>query len=186
MRSDFIRNAERYYDPTAGAALTKIEREKRMDWKPGDIVTASRDTAEKKFIVLANDGYVLTGTVLLTREYDSFVPIICGGKMYANPYRLEYLNMNTYDLSLVRVATDAEMDALRTAIAKVLSLPTIYDAMVSESLDSAAVDNDPDKIMVTAEEIDMMQNQAKELIEARTEAKVYRDLYERLLEKMTA
>lgn len=179
MRSDFIRNAERYYDPTAGAALTKIEREKRMDWKPGDIVTASRDTAEKKFIVLANDGYVLTGTVLLTREYDSFVPIICGGKMYANPYRLEYLNMNNYDLSLVRVATDAELDALRAAIANILQIPTPTEAAEEE-------EDSTDSIMVTAEEIDMMQNQAKELIEARTEAKVYRDLYERLLEKMTA
>lgn len=177
MRSDFIRNAERYYDPTAGAALTKIEREKRMDWKPGDIVTVSRDTAEKKFIVLANDGYVLTGTVLLTREYDAFVPIICGGKMYANPYRLEYLNMNNYDLSLVRVATDAELDALRAAIANILQIPTPTEAAEEDSTDS---------IMVTAEEIDMMQNQAKELIEARTEAKVYRELYERLLEKMTA
>lgn len=178
MRSDFIRNAERYYDPTA-AALTKIEREKRMDWKPGDIVTASRDTAEKKFIVLANDGYVLTGTVLLTREYDSFVPIICGGKMYANPYRLEYLNMNNYDLSLVRVATDAEMDALRAAIANILQIPTPTETAGEE-------EDSTDSIMVTAEEIDMMQNQANELIEARTEAKVYRDLYERLLEKMTA
>ena len=177
MRSDFIRNAERYYDPTAAAALTKIEREKRMDWKPGDIVTASRDTAEKKFIVLANDGYVLTGTVLLTREYDAFVPIVCGGKMYANPYRLEYLNMNNYDLSLVRVATDAELDALRAAIANILQIPTPTEAAEEDSTDS---------IMVAAEEIDMMQNQAKELIEARTEAKVYRDLYERLLEKMTA
>lgn len=181
MRSDFIRNAERYYDPTAGAALTKIEREKRMDWKPGDIVTASRDTAEKKFIVLANDGYVLTGTVLLTREYDSFVPIVCGGKMYANPYRLEYLNMNNYDLSLVRVATDAELDALRAAIANILQIPTPTEAAEEE-----AEEDSTDSIMVTAEEIDMMQNQAKELIEARTEAKVYRDLYERLLEKMTA
>lgn len=180
MRSDFIRNAERYYDPTAAAALTNIEMEKRMDWKPGDIVTASRDTAEKKFIVLANDGYVLTGTVLLTREYDAFVPIICGGKMYANPYRLEYLNMNNYDLSLVRVATDAEMDALRAAIAKVLLLPTPTEAAEEEEAE------DHDSIMITAEEIDMMQNQAKELIEARTEAKVYRDLYDRLLEKMTA
>lgn len=179
MRSDFIRNAERYYDPTAAAALTKIEREKRMDWKPGDIVTASRDTAEKKFIVLANDGYVLTGTVLLTREYDVFVPIICGGKMYANPYRLEYLNMNNYDLSLVRVATDAELDALRAAIANILQIPTPTEAAEEE-------EDSTDSIMVTAEEIDMMQNQAKELIEARTEAKVYRDLYERLLEKMTA
>lgn len=179
MRSDFIRNAERYYDPTAAAALTKIEREKRMDWKPGDIVTASRDTAEKKFIVLANDGYVLTGTVLLTREYDSFVPIVCGGKMYANPYRLEYLNMNNYDLSLVRVATDAEMDALRAAIANILQISTPTETAEEE-------EDSTDSIMVTAEEIDMMQNQAKELIEARTEAKVYRDLYERLLEKMTA
>ena len=179
MRSDFIRNAERYYDPTAAAALTKIEREKRMNWKPGDIVTASRDTAEKKFIVLANDGYVLTGTVLLTREYDAFVPIICGGKMYANPYRLEYLNMNNYDLSLVRVATDAELDALRAAIANILQIPTPTEAAEEE-------EDSTDSIMVTAEEIDMMQNQAKELIEARTEAKVYRDLYERLLEKMTA
>lgn len=179
MRSDFIRNAERYYDPTAGAALTKIEREKRMDWKPGDIVTASRDTAEKKFIVLANDGYVLTGTVLLTREYDAFVPIVCGGKMYANPYRLEYLNMNNYDLSLVRVATDAELDALRAAIANILQISTPTEAAEEE-------EDSTDSIMVTAEEIDMMQNQAKELIEARTEAKVYRDLYERLLEKMTA
>ena len=179
MRSDFIRNAERYYDPTAAAALTKIEREKRMDWKPGDIVTASRDTAEKKFIVLANDGYVLTGTVLLTREYDAFVPIVCGGKMYANPYRLEFLNMNTYDLSLVRVATDAEMDALRAAIANILQIPTLTETAEEE-------EDSTDSIMVPAEEIDMMQNQAKELIEARTEAKVYRDLYERLLEKMTA
>ena len=179
MRSDFIRNAERYYDPTAAAALTKIEREKRMDWKPGDIVTASRDTAEKKFIVLANDGYVLTGTVLLTREYDAFVPIVCGGKMYANPYRWEYLNMNNYDLSLVRVATDAELDALRAAIANILQIPTPTETAEEE-------EDSTDSIMVTAEEIDMMQNQAKELIEARTEAKVYRDLYERLLEKMTA
>lgn len=179
MRSDFIRNAERYYDPTAAAALTKIEREKRMDWKPGDIVTASRDTAEKKFIVLANDGYVLTGTVLLTREYDSFVPIVCGGKMYANPYRLEYLNMNTYDLSLVRVATDAEMDALRAAIANILQIPTPTETAEEE-------EDSTDSIMVTAEEIDMMQNQAKELIEAKTEARVYKGLYEQLLEKMTA
>ena len=174
MRSDFFRNAERYYDPTAGAALTKIEREKRMDWKPGDIVTASRDTAEKKFIVLANDGYVLTGTALLTREYDAFVPIICGGKMYANPYRLEYLNMNNYDLSLVRVATDAELDALRAAIANILQIPTPTEAAEEDSTDS---------IMVTAEEIDMMQNQAKELIEATTRAAVYQELYENLLKR---
>ena len=186
MSNVFMRNAERYYDPTAGIALTNIERMERMEWKPGDIVTASRNTAEKKFIVLANDGFVLMGSVLLTREYESCVPVVCGEKMYANPYRLEYLNPNNYDLSLVRTATDAELIALRAAIVKVLSLPTVYDAMTPKTLDDAAVDNDPDKIMVSAEEMDMIQNQAKELIEARTEAKVFRSLYEKLLERMTA
>lgn len=183
MRSDFIRNAERYYDPTAGAALTKIKREKRMDWKPGDIVTASRGTAEKKFIVLANDGFVLTGSVLLTREYESCVPVVCGEQMYANPYRLEYLNPNNYDLSLVRVATDAELDALRAAIANILQIPTLTE---EEDDDDDQEDESRGKITVSDEYFEMVQNQAKELIEARTEANVYRDLYERLLEKMTA
>ncbi len=179
MSNGLMRNAERYYDPTAGIALTNIERMERMEWKPGDIVTASRGTTEKKFIVLANDGFVLTGSVLLTREYETCVPVVCGEQMYANPYRLEYLNPNNYDLSLVRVATDAEMDALRAAIANILQLPTPTETAEEE-------EDSTDNIMVTAEEIDMMQNHAKELIEARTEAKVYRDLYERLLEKMTA
>ena len=173
MRSDFIRNAERYYDPTAAAALTNIEREKRMDWKPGDIVTVSRDTAEKKFIVLANDGYVLTGTVLLTREYDAFVPIICGGKMYANPYRLEYINPNNYDLSLVRVATDTELTALRAAIAKVLALPEVHEAVLMEQPEPAA--------SYTDDYIEMVENQAKELIEANARADIYKELYENLL-----
>ena len=59
-----------------------------------------------------------------------------------------------------------------------------YDPTPTEAAEEE--EDSTDSIMVTAEEIDMMQNQAKELIEARTEAKVYRDLYERLLEKMTA
>lgn len=178
MRSDYIRNAERYYDPTAGIALTNIERMERMEWKPGDIVTASRGVTEKKFIVLANDGFVLTGAVLLTREYESCVPVVCGEQMYANPYRLEYVNPNNYDLSLVRVATDTELTALRAAIAKVLALPEVHEAVPMEQPEPAASYSD--------DYIEMVENQAKELIEARTEAKVYRSLYEKLLEKMTA
>ena len=173
-----MRNAERYYDPTAGAALTNIERTERMDWKPGDIVTASRGITEKKFIVLANDGFVLTGAVLLTREYESCVPVVCGEQMYANPYRLEYINPNNYDLSLVRVATDTELTALRAAIAKVLALPEVHEAVLMEQPEPAAT--------FTDDYIDMVENQAKELIKARTEAKVYRSLYEKLLERMTA
>lgn len=184
MKNDFMRNAERYYDPTAGAALTNIERTERLDWKPGDIVTASRNTAEKKFIVLANDGFVLTGSVLLTREYDSCVPVVCGEKMYANPYRLEYLNPNNYDLSLVRTATDAELTALRSAIARVLSLTTPVEA--ADIAQGAVLLPKLPESSFTDDYIEMVENQAKELIEAKTEARVYKGLYEQLLEKMTA
>lgn len=38
----------------------------------------------------------------------------------------------------------------------------------------------------TDDYIEIVENQAKELIEAQTEARVFRDLYEKLLEKMTA
>lgn len=184
MSNAFMRNAERYYDPTVGIALTNIERMERMDWKPGDIITASRDTTEKKFIVLANDGYVLTGAVLLTKEYDTFVPIICGGKMYANPYRLGYLNPNNYDLSLVRTATDAELTALRSAIARVLSLTTPVEA--ADIAQGAVILPKLPESSFTDDYIEMVENQAKELIEAQTEARVFRNLYEKLLEKMTA
>ena len=90
--------------------------------------------------------------------------------------------MNNYDLSLVRVATDAELDALRAAIANILQIPTLTE----EDDDEDQEDESTGKITVSDEYFEMVQNQAKELIEARTEAKVYRDLYERLLEKMTA
>ena len=184
MSNVFMRNAERYYDPTAGIALTNIERMERMEWKPGDIVTASRNTAEKKFIVLANDGFVLTGSVLLTREYESCVPVVCGEKMYANPYRLEYLNPNNYDLSLVRTATDAELTALRSAIARVLSLTTPVEA--ADIAQGAVLLPKLPESSFTDDYIEMVENQAKELIEAKTEARVYKGLYEQLLEKMTA
>lgn len=179
-----MRNAERYYDPTAGAALTNIERTECMEWKPGDIVTASRGVTEKKFIVLANDGYILTGSVLLTREYETCVPVVCGEQMYANPYRIEYLNPNNYDLSLVRVATDAELTALRSAIARVLSLTTPVEA--ADIAQGAVILPKLPESSFTDEYIEMVENQAKELIEAQTEARVYRSLYEKLLERMTA
>ena len=55
MASNF-RNAERYYDPTAGAAITNIEKGERMNWNIGDIITATRqgNPVEKKLLVLAN------------------------------------------------------------------------------------------------------------------------------------
>ena len=123
--------------------------------------------------MLANDGFILTGSVLLTREYESCVPVICGDKMFVNPYRIEYLRQGDYDMSLVRVATDDEMSAVHTAISKALSLPVIHEVALTPQPELAASDSD--------DYIEMVENQAKELIEANARADVYKELYENLL-----
>ena len=171
MASEFHRNAERYYDPTAGAALTNIEKGERMEYKVGDIISAVRQGSplEKRLIVLANDGYVLTGCILLAKEMANCVPVICNVEMYANPYRLEHISFGTNDIKLIRVATDEELMAVKEAVRTALGFEYYHEEQEEEEEDS--------------ELADLAEAQAKELIEATTRAAVYQELYENLLKR---
>ena len=167
MASNF-RNAEKYYDPTAGAALTNIEKGERMNWNIGDIITATRqgNPVEKKLLVLANDGYVLTGLILLTREMSNCIPVMCGTQMYANPYRLDHVSLRTNDIQLNRTASDEELTAAQDAVRKAFGF----------EYDHAEQEDDED-----SELADLAEAQAKELIEANARADIYKELYENLL-----
>ena len=167
MASNF-RNAERYYDPTAGAAITNIEKGERMNWNIGDIITATRqgNPVEKKLLVLANDGYVLTGLILLTREMSNCIPVMCGTQMYANPYRLDHVSLRTNDIQLNRTASDEELTAAQDAVRKAFGF----------EYDHAEQEDDED-----SELADLAEAQAKELIEANARADIYKELYENLL-----
>ena len=171
MASNF-RNAERYYDPTAGAAITNIEKGERMNWNIGDIITATRqgNPVEKKLLVLANDGYVLTGMILLSREMSNCIPVMCGTQMYANPYRLDHVSFGTNDIQLVRVATEEELMAAQEAVKTALGF-------------EYSNDDDADHEDDISELSDLAEAQAKELIEATTRAAVYQELYENLLKR---
>ena len=167
MASNF-RNAERYYDPTAGAAITNIEKGERMNWNIGDIITATRqgNPAEKKLLVLANDGYVLTGLILFAREVSNCIPVMCGTQMYANPYRLDHVSLRTNDIQLNRTASDEELTAAQDAVRKAFGF----------EYDHAEQEDDED-----SELADLAEAQAKELIEANARADIYKELYENLL-----
>ena len=169
MASNF-RNAERYYDPTAGAAITNIEKGERMNWNIGDIITATRqgNPVEKKLLVLANDGYVLTGMILLSREMSNCIPVMCGTQMYANPYRLDHVSLSTNDIQLNRTASDEELTAAQEAVKTALGF-------------EYSNDDDADHEDDISELSDLAEAQAKELIEATTRAAVYQSLYENLL-----
>ena len=168
MASNF-RNAEKYYDPTAGAAITNIEKGERMNWNIGDIITATRqgNPVEKELLVLANDGYVLTGLILLTREMSNCVPVMCGTQMYANPYRLDHVSFGTNDIQLVRVATEEELTAAQEAVRTALGFEYYHEEQEEEEEDS--------------ELAELAEAQAKELIEANARADIYKELYENLL-----
>lgn len=170
MASNF-RNAERYYDPTAGAALTNIEKGERMNWNIGDIITATRqgNPVEKKLLVLANDGYVLTGMILLSREMSNCITVMCGTQMYANPYRLDHVSLSTNDIQLNRTASDEELTAAQDAVRKAFGF----------EYDHAEQEDDEDD----SELADLAEAQAKELIEANARVDIYKELYENLLER---
>ena len=172
MASEFHRNAERYYDPTAGAALVNVEKGERMDWNVGDIITATRQGSpvEKKLLVLANDGYVLTGMILFARVLPNCIPVMCGTQMYANPYRLDHVSLRTNDIQLNRTASDEELTAAQGAVRSALG----FEYADNDDADSEADIN---------ELSDLAEAQAKELIEATTRAALYQELYENLLKR---
>lgn len=171
MASSF-RNAEKYYDPTAGAALLTVEKGERMDYKVGDVVSATRQGSpqEKRFIVLANDGYVLTGCILLAKEMPNCIPVMCTVPMFANPYRMEYISMGANDVKLIRQATGEELTAVQDAVRTALGFGECHE-------------EDADREVYINELSDFSEAQAKELIEANARAAIYQGLYENLLER---
>lgn len=121
-------------------------------------------------MVLANDGYVLTGLILFTWEMSNCIPVMCGTQMYANPYRLDHVSFGTNDIQLVRVATEEELTAAQEAVKTALGF-------------EYSNDDDADHEDDISELSDLAEAQAKELIEATTRAAVYQELYENLLKR---
>ena len=167
----FYLNAERYYDPTAGAALNEVEKGENMEWEVGDIVSASREGSpvEKKFLVMANDGYVLTVLELLSREMGGCVPVVCTETMFVNPYRLTYVSLSSNTVQRVKTATAEELARVRLALRKVFGFGVVEPEAEEPEEDDGLTE--------------LLDEQAKQLIEANAKADVYKGLYEELLMK---
>lgn len=174
MANDFIRNAEGYYDPTAGTALEKVRRERAiMDIKAYDIIKTTRSNgSDKRFLILAITGIVATGLELRESYMPGAVSVICGAKFFAHPEKLEYIFLNTGELEYIRTATDSEISAVRAAVADVLG---IKDDAPEESTTAHEV---------ATQAVEIAEEQATELIRANTRAEVYRSLYESLLARV--
>lgn len=163
--NSLIWNAERYHDPTAGAALQKIERDRMMEIKAGDVIKVNK-TADRFYVVIGVTGAVYTCVLLWEAPNDHCVPVVCRGEMYANPEKIEWVNSYRQDVEFVRTLSETERAELRKAV----------NDVVGEFLE-----RDDSAEEINRDALDLADEQAQELIRANARADIYKELYESLL-----
>ncbi len=183
----FIRNAEKYYDPTAGAALSSVERWEKMNIKPGDVIRITKPgtaTVDASFAVMGVNGNIYTGVRLYDTEVNGSVPVICGAQLYAQCEKLEWFNAFKVDVSFARTMGEKEYNMMREAVSKALCLDEpvpVYEMVQTETEGPGNPEYHAESI--NAEALQIAEDMTKDLIRARAEADIYRGLYEDLLGK---
>ena len=170
-----LRNHEGYYDPTAGTAIKAVEREIKMDIRAGDVITFTKPngvTENVPFAVMGVYGTVATGVRLFDCPTNNSIEITCRERMFAQPEKLEWLNLTRVDTGFVRVMTDDEYSNLREAVAGILG----FDSPAPVVMETPAE--------ITNEAIRLAEENAQELIRERAKAEIYKDLYESLMKNL--
>lgn len=184
---EIIRNGSGYVDVTAYKAITNYQKEvEKMEYNRGEIYEYEMNNnmgIKKALIVSANfrNGYGYLNIIVLTDEEkrDAYtVPIVCTGMMYADCAMVSFGRKHQLG-NYIRTATDAEMKQIDEGIAKCLGI----------EIEPVYMDSN--------EEIERLQHELKkcnniipvcdnteELMQAKAEAGIYKNLYEQLLAKM--
>lgn len=179
MDKELFRNGSGYADPTAYKALTNYQKgELNMEFKRGEIFQYKIGYDYKPALVVsadyrANDN-ILNIIVLTEEEKRDSVQIVCRGIMYADCSFISYGYANSFG-SFIRMATEAEMEAIDAGIAKSLG---IEQKTVEKIVEVPATESIDVQYVIEKQEI------KEELASAKTEASIYKNLYEQLLAKM--
>lgn len=171
---EILRNGSGYVDWTAYQALKAYQKgDERMEYKRGDIFEYEMQNGKgiKNALIVSanfrlNNGY-LSIIVLTDEEKDEAysVPIVCGGMMYADCGMVSFGMKNRIG-NYIRTATDAEMKQIDEGIAKCLGIEQ----------------KEVEKVVKVP--VQDSKNTSEELVTAKAEAKIFKDLYEKLLAKV--
>lgn len=170
---EILRNGAGYVDWTAYQALKKYQKgEENMSFKRGEVYEYEMQNGMVKSALIvsadfrANNGYL--NVIVLTddeKEEAYSVPIVCGRMMYADCGMVSFALKNRIG-NYIRSATDAEMKLIDEGIAKCLGI------------EQKAVEK------VVEVPVKQSDNTSEELATAKAEAKIFKDLYEKLLAKV--
>lgn len=173
MDKELFRNGSGYADPTAYKALTNYQKgESNMEFKRGEIFQYKIGYDYKPALVVSADyrasDNILNIIVLSEEEKRDSVEIVCRGVMYADCSFISYGYASAFG-SFIRMATEAEMEAIDAGIAKSLGIKR----------KTLEIERTIEKTVEVP-----VETSSAELASARTEASIYKNLYEQLLEKM--
>lgn len=186
MDRELARNASGYYDETAYKALTNIQKEERMnnkmiiDVKQGDIVEYETMGGNYRIALVVsadfkNKGKFISIIALQDEEKsDVCVPIVTRqGIMYADCGLISF-TVHDKITDLTKSATGAEMERVLSMIAYCLDIKS----------ETAAEPKIVEKVVEVPVKEQSPAAGLEELIQARAEAKIYKDLYEKLLTRI--
>lgn len=165
MTNDLFRNGSGYIDPTAYQALKNYDKEQReMKFRRGYIYDyAVKEGDIRPAMVVSADfraGDDVLNVIVLSTERKTMRDVLVGGCYYADPCTVSFA-WSTRMGECICGATAYEMEFLDNEIMHCLGL----EGKVEQ-----------EAITTTVEP----RNFAVELAEAKTEARVYRELFERL------
>lgn len=171
---EILRNGSGYVDPTAYKAIKKYQEGEEMEYKRGDIVWYEAYGGKFKQALIVSGDYrrnnMYQSIICLTEEpkTEDSVPIVCGGMMYVDCGMVSFAPLDRIN-DYIRTASAEEMAQVDAILAKNLG---IEQKTVEKVVDARA--GTISKLVETSEE----------LMQAKAEAGIYKDLYEKLLAKV--
>lgn len=196
------RNGSGYYDETAYKAIKNVENVgAKMEYKRGEMywIRFSNGESKKAVIVSADEraGNDMLNTLILAEEPKGAlnVPIVCGGKMYADCGMVSFIYRGRID-NYIRTATEEEMQEIDAGIIMALGLDKYPDPTetvsnyrikgLQKELERAVGTNK--RLEIENRELRQCANYDREtgqdLLKVRTERDLYKSLYEQLFERM--
>lgn len=172
MDNDLLRNGSGIVDYTAYRAITNISKGEQT-MKAGDIweVEMNNGTSKEVVILAARNGYC---TVLVLGDYNDGYPVISREQKYTDVGRVQYIFNDSFT-NFVKQLSDVVFADLKAAVAEALG--------IEQKTVEVPVETVIEKVVEVPVPMRCSDSTA-ELVAAKAEANVYKNLYEQLLGKL--
>lgn len=185
MYNELFRNGSGYVDITAYKAINNIERSNSgMKYQRGEIFEyemRDRYETKKALVVSANfrAGGRYISIIVMTDEPkgEVSVPIVCQGMMYADCGMVSFATDDRFG-NYIRSASAEEMAQIDEGIARCLGIEQKTVEVPVEKI----VEVPGNVVSIT--DLSSDEGFSEELATAKAEAKIFKDLYEKLLAKV--